>query len=485
MARRRPITHPRALAAQVLARVMAGRYLDDALDEVLAARPPEAALVQELSYGTLRWFHQLAGIAKLFLEKPLKPKDQDVYALLLAGLYQLRALRVATHAAVDETVAAAEALGKPWAKGLINACLREYLRRTNEADNTVKNDVTLRLSHPNWLLEKFRTAWPEDWERIATANNERPPLTLRVNARKTTRAKYLEMLRAAGIPARPEAILDTDVTLETPVPVTQLPGFAEGLVSVQDAAAQWAAVLLDAQPGHRVLDACAAPGGKTGHILERTPDLKTCVAVDREATRVTRIDGNLKRLGLAARLVTADAADPAAWWDDSRDGGGTTSGTKEVGDVGNKSPRATAAPDIPVSRGTRASRTSPGAVADGRPFDRILLDAPCSASGVIRRHPDVKLRRKPADLPKLAAAQARLLSALWPLLQPGGKLLYVTCSILPEENENTVRAFLAHEVTATEEPLPAVVGRPCTAGRQILPGERGMDGFYYACLQKK
>ncbi len=436
MVRRPALTNPRALAAQVLARVMAGRYLDDALDEALAARPPEAALIQELAYGTLRWFHQLAGIAKLFIEKPLKPKDQDVYALLLAGLYQLRALRVATHAAVDETVAAAEALGKPWAKGLINACLREYLRRSGEADDAVKKDDTLRLTHPAWLLEKFRGAWPGDWEHIASANNERPPLTLRVNTRKTTRARYLETLRAANLAARPDTLLDTDVTLETPVPVSALPGFAEGLVSVQDAAAQWAAVLLDAQPGQRVLDACAAPGGKTGHILERTPGLASLVAVDREPARVARIDENLKRLGLTARLVTADAADTASWW-------------------------------------------------DGQRFDRILLDAPCSASGVIRRHPDVKLRRKPVDLPKLVAAQARLLAALWPLLAPGGKLLYVTCSILPEENENTVRAFLAREATAVDEPLPAAVGRPCAVGRQILPGEHGMDGFYYACLRKK
>ncbi len=477
--------NPRALAAQVIARVMAGRYLDDALDEVLAVRPPEAALIQELSYGTLRWFHQLAGIAKLFLEKPLKPKDQDIYALLLAGLYQLRALRVAPHAAVDETVAAAEALGKSWAKGLINACLREYQRRVSEADGAVEKDDALRLSHPNWLLEKFRAAWPGDWERIAAANNERPPFTLRVNLRQTTRAKYLEMLRAAHLSARPDTVLDsrdgggttsgtkevgdvgnrsprataasdipvsrgtrasctspgavaddTDVTLDTPVPVTQLPGFADGLVSVQDAAAQWAAALLDAQPGQHVLDACAAPGGKTGHILERTPGLAACVAVDRAPARVARIEANLKRLGLTARLVTADAAEPSAWW-------------------------------------------------DGQPFDRILLDAPCSASGVIRRHPDVKLRRVPADLPKLSDAQARLLTALWPLLRPGGKLLYVTCSILPEENENTVRAFLAREATAVEALLPADVGRACAAGRQVLPGERGMDGFYYASLLKK
>ena len=449
-----------------------GRYLDRALEAALAAAPAETTLVQELAYGTLRWFHQLAGIAALLLAKPLKPKDQDVYALLLAGLYQLRHLRVATHAAVDETVAATQALGKPWAKGLVNACLREYLRRAVEIEKLVGHDPMLTLSHPTWLLEKIRATYPDDWQRIAQANNVRPPLTLRVNARRQARAVYLEKLRAAGIAVQPAFVFDTDVTLETPMPVSALPGFAEGLVSVQDAAAQWAAVLLDAQPGERVLDACAAPGGKTGHILERTPGLTELVALDREAARVALIEQNLKRLGLGARLVTADASEPDNWW-------------------------------------------------DGKPFDRILLDAPCSATGVIRRHPDIKLRRRPEDLPKLAATQARLLTALWPLLRPGGKLLYVTCSILPEENENQVRAFLAREGSATDDsrdgggttsgkkeverrqeqppratpgavagtaaeaPLPIAIGRPCAVGRQILPGDHGMDGFYYACLLKK
>ena len=445
-----------------------GRYLDRALEAALATAPPddsregggraapgavaEAALVQELAYGTLRWFHQLAGIAALLLEKPLKPKDQDVYALLLAGLYQLRHLRVATHAAVDETVAATQALGKPWAKGLVNACLREYLRRVAEIEKFVGHDPTLTLSHPTWLLEKFRAASPDDWQRIVQVNNERPPMTLRVNLRHTTRERYLEKLRAAGIEARPAFVLETDVTLATPLPVSALPGFAEGEVSVQDAAAQWAAVLLDTQPGERVLDACAAPGGKTGHILERTPGLAELVALDREAARVALIEQNLKRLGLAAHLVTADASEPGSWW-------------------------------------------------DGQLFDRILLDVPCSATGVIRRHPDIKLRRRPEDLPKLAATQTRLFAALWPLLRPGGKLLYVTCSILPEENENQVRAFLAcadsaaddsrdgggraASGTAAEAPLPTAIGRPRAAGRQILPGDDGMDGFYYACLLKK
>ena len=429
----------RVAAARVLEQVLVhGRYLDSALEAMHAGSLPDSQLIQELAYGTLRWFHQLAGIAALLLSRPLKPKDQDVYALLLLGLYQLRFMRVATHAAVDETVAAAAALGKPWAKGLLNACLREYLRRTAEMDARLQTDPALALSHPAWLLEKIRAAYPADWQRIAAANNERPPLTLRVNTRRLARAAYLEKLHAANLAARADFVLDTDVTLDTPVPVSALPGFARGEVSVQDAGAQWAAVLLDAQPGERVLDACAAPGGKTGHILERTPGLAELVAVDHEPARVALIAENLKRLGLTARLVTADAGEANAWW-------------------------------------------------DGRPFDRILLDVPCSATGVIRRHPDIKRRRQPSDLPKLAATQARLLAALWPLLKPGGKLLYVTCSILPEENENPIRALLARAADATDatdEPLPAAPGEARVVGRQLLPGEQGMDGFYYACLRK-
>ena len=422
----------RVAAARVLEQVLVhGRYLDSALEAMHAGSLPDSQLIQELAYGTLRWFHQLAGIAALLLSRPLKPKDQDIYALLLLGLYQLRFMRVATHAAVDETVAAAAALGKPWAKGLLNACLREYLRRTAEMDARLQTDPALALSHPAWLLEKIRAAYPADWQRIAAANNERPPLTLRVNTRRLARAAYLEKLRAA----RADFVLDTDVTLATPVPVSALPGFAQGEVSVQDAGAQWAAVLLDAQPGERVLDACAAPGGKTGHILERTPGLAELVAVDHEPARVALIAENLKRLGLTARLVTADAGEAGPWW-------------------------------------------------DGRPFDRILLDVPCSATGVIRRHPDIKRRRQPSDLPKLAATQARLLAALWPLLKPGGKLLYVTCSILPEENENPIRALLARAADATDEPLPDAPGEARAVGRQLLPGEQGMDGFYYACLRK-
>ncbi len=433
--------NPRALAAQVVKEVFVrSRYLDTVLAETLGAlsraQAHDAALIQEMSYGTLRWFDQLAAVAALFLDKPLKNKDRDVYALLLVGLYQLLHMRMARHAAVKETVEAAGALKKPWAKNLLNACLRATLREEARAQAAIAANLTAAFSHPGWLLEEIKRYWPDNWVTILVANNEHPPLVLRINRLHQSRDQYLARLARAGIAAKAHAFSETAVVLGSPVDVSELPGFTAGDVSVQDAAAQFAAPLLGAQPGERVLDACAAPGGKTGHILEHTPGLAELVAVDREPARVARIEENLKRLGLAARLVTADVADTASWW-------------------------------------------------NGQPFDRILLDVPCSATGVIRRHPDVKLRRKPADLPKLAAAQARLLAALWPLLQPGGKLLYVTCSILPEENENTLRAFLAREASAVEQPLPETVGRACAAGRQILPGERGMDGFYYACLRKK
>ncbi len=427
---------PRALAARVIEQVLVqGRFLDAALTETVTPSTSTAALIQEMSYGTLRWYHQLAGIATLLLDKPLKPKDQDVHALLLLGLYQLRHMRVAPHAAVTETVDAAQALKKPWAKGLLNACLREYQRQEPRVQQQIADDPTLAYSHPAWLLEIIRNTYPENWQAILAANNERPPMVLRVNAHKLTRAQYLERLQAAGFAAHAAALTETGIVLETPAPVTELPGFATGEVSVQDGAAQLAAILLDAQAGERVLDACAAPGGKTGHILERTPSLLELVALDRDSDRMARIAQNLTRLGLPARLITGDATAPEKWW-------------------------------------------------DSQPFDRILLDAPCSATGVIRRHPDIKVRRQFEELPKLIETQRRILDSLWPLLKPGGKLLYVTCSILPTENQEQMQAFLARHPDATETALPFTVGARQTVGYQVVPGELGMDGFFYASLRK-
>ncbi len=433
----------RATAARALAAVLTrNRYLEAALEEALAQEhsEPNRALVQQLAYGTLRRYYELAGLAaRLLARRALKPKDSDIHALLLIGLYQLRHMGVATYAAVDQTVEAARVLGKPWAAALLNACLRAALHRRATLEEAVARDPVMRFSHPAWLIEAIRRAYPSHWEAILEANNTQPPLVLRVNARRLTRAEYLAELARAGIGARAHPLVESAVELEASMPVARIPGFAEGLVSVQDAAAQLAAFRLEIPPpgqGMRVLDACAAPGGKSAHLLERGPEIEL-VALERDPRRLPLLAANLRRLGLEgrARLVVGDAASPASWW-------------------------------------------------DGRPFDRILIDAPCSATGVIRRHPDVKWRRRPGDLPRLAETQDRLLAGLWPLLKPGGKLLYVTCSILPEENEARIAAFLSRQGDARERPLaPPGLERP--HGRQCLPGEGGMDGFYYACLEKR
>jgi 16S rRNA (cytosine967-C5)-methyltransferase len=431
--------NPRALAARVVEQVVVhARYLDAALTETLSALPRaqarDAALVQEMSYGTLRWFDQLAAIAALFLDKPLKAKDQDVYALLLVGLYQLQFMRVARHAAVQETVEAATALKKPWAKNLLNACLRAALREAARAQAAIAANPSAAFSHPAWLLEEIKHQWPENWAAILVANNERPPMVLRVNRLRQSRDQYLARLAQAGLPASAHPFSETAVVLESPVGVSELPGFTEGDVSVQDAAAQLAAPLLDARAGERVLDACAAPGGKTGQLLEQAVQAEL-VALDREPARMKLIEENLARLKLSAKTVIGDAANPAGWW-------------------------------------------------DGQGFDRILADVPCSATGVIRRHPDIKIRRRPGDLPRLIATQEQILEGLWPLLKPGGKLLYATCSILPDENEDQITAFLRRHPDATEDVLTTEAGRARAVGRQILPGEAGMDGFYYARLRK-
>jgi 16S rRNA (cytosine967-C5)-methyltransferase len=428
----------RVYAAEIVRQVIAGRSLDAALDETLAVLPParrsDAALIQEMVYGTLRWLEQLQAVLALYLEKPLKNKDQDLFALLLVGLYQLEYMRTPKHAAVMETVAAAEDLNKAWAKNLLNAVLRGFLREPQRAQQKIESDPCLLFSHPPWLVDQIQRSWPEHWQPILTANIQRPPLTLRVNLLKRSRAAYLQELKQAGHEASVNNETDCGLTLAQPVPVTQLPGFAEGVVSVQDTAAQLAAILLDAQPGQRVLDACAAPGGKTGHVLERTPGADL-VALDKDPQRLERVRQNLQRLSLSAQLMVGDAAKPQDWW-------------------------------------------------DNRPFDRILADAPCSATGVIRRHPDIKIHRTPADIAALKNTQKQILEGLWPLLTHGGKLLYVTCSILTQENENQITRFLACHGDAAEIKLTVPSGIPRAVGQQILPGEQGMDGFYYACLQK-
>jgi len=429
---------PRASAARVLAQVVAdGRSLAEALPAglLLVTGTQQRALVQELSYGTLRWYYRLEAMLGQLLARPLKQRDTDIRCLLLAGLYQLDQLAIPAHAAVHETVQATRALNKHWAKGLVNAVLRSYLRKTGELVQCIEADETAKYAHPAWLIGRLGADWPQHRDAVLAANNARPPFSLRVNGQRLTRAEYLGILAEQSLVAVPLANTSHGLILERPLPVEELPGFAQGVVSVQDGAAQLAAGLLRLAPGQRVLDACAAPGGKTAHILETEPELAALTALDIDARRLQRIRENLTRLGLQAQLLQGDAGEPQAWWDATH-------------------------------------------------YDRILLDVPCSASGVIRRHPDIKLLRKPDDIDVLARQQAKLLNAMWPLLAPGGMLLYCTCSVLAAENSEQLEHFLGVQTDAVELPITAPWGRACRVGRQILPGEDDMDGFYFACLRK-
>lgn len=426
----------RATAAHLVGAVVdGGQSLNAVLPAaLLALADQDRALTQELCYGVLRFYPRLERIAAGLLHKALKRKDRDVHQLILVGLYQLIYLKMPAHAAVAETVAAARALGKDWAANLVNALLRSFQRAPDQYLTRADADLTARWAHPHWWITGLQSEWPDHWQDIVAANNQRPPMTLRVNTQRVTRDSYQAALQDSGLVAQPHTYAPSALTLEQPVDVARLPGFAAGQVSVQDAAAQLAAGLLDLAPGQRVLDACAAPGGKSAHLLEWVPQLRL-LALDSDAQRLTRLHDTLRRLELQAEVRVGDAGAPGHWW-------------------------------------------------DGEPFDRILLDAPCSGSGVIRRHPDIKLLRTPTDIAALARLQRHLLDALWPLLAPGGILLYATCSVLPEENRRNVAAFLADHEDAGEHRIEAVWGHEQAPGRQILPGESGMDGFYYARLVK-
>jgi 16S rRNA (cytosine967-C5)-methyltransferase len=429
--------NPRLAAARALTAVLSGKAslgssLPPQLDKV---EHHDRALAQDLAFGAARWQPRLQLLAEKLLEKPFKAADKDVEALLLIGLYQLLHSRIPEHAAIGETVGCAGALKKPWAKGLLNAVLRRAQREHEAIFAELDRDPVLHTVHPRWLQKQLKAFWPEHWQAICAANNAHPPLILRVNRRHGSRDEYLAELRSAGFEAVPCTYSRDGVRLLQPCDVTTLPGFREGRVSVQDEAAQLAADLLELAPDQRVLDACAAPGGKTCHLLEVEPALSEVVAVDLEAKRLARVRENLDRLRLDATLIAADGRDTAAWW-------------------------------------------------DGQPFQRILLDAPCSATGVIRRHPDIKLTRQPEDIPALAQLQGELLDALWPTLAPGGILLYATCSVLPTENSETIAAFLARTPDAQEVAIAGEFGLQPAHGRQLLPQLDGHDGFYYAKLLK-
>jgi 16S rRNA (cytosine967-C5)-methyltransferase len=433
-----PGADARAAAALAIHRVRdRGQSLSRVLERSVRSGPPaDRALTQELVYGTLRVLPRLEALAGNLLHHPVKPADRDLEALILVGLYQLTTLGTPEHAAVAATVDAVRLLGKPEKAPLVNALLRRFLRERETLLAAIEPLPSARWLFPEWLLTTLRRDWPEDWEALITASNERPPMSLRVNTLHNDRRTYAGLLAAAGITARPLPGTEAGLILDHPVPVETLPGFATGLVSVQDGGAQFAAQILDARSGQRVLDACAAPGGKTAHLIERAgPAGLDLVAIDSAPARLTTLRENLDRLGLSARIVHADAANPFGDW------------------------------------------TRP-------PFERVLLDVPCSATGVIRRHPDIKWLRRPTDIPQLCELQARILDAIWPLLASGGRLLYVTCSVLAAENQDQIAAFLARQPTAREVPIGTDWGRARIHGRQLLPSSGGTDGFYYALLEK-
>ena len=430
---------PREVAVSVVAGMLGqGRSLTACLEEYTAGLDDgrDRAFARELCYGVARWLPRLQACLDMLVEKPLREKETVVRTVLLLGIYQLMYTRVAEHAAVDESVSLVRRAGKRWATGLVNGVLRSFQRRRAQLTTDLERSEEGRYAHASWLVNATRNAWPRHWQQILDSNNERPPLSLRVNARLCSREEYLAELESNNIAASPIAHTGHGLRLHEARDVDAIPGFGDGLVSVQDGAAQLAAGLLDVRPEMRVLDACAAPGGKSAHILEQQPAVGELVAVDRDRGRLLRVEQNLRRLALEATVVRADAGEPGDWWN------------REL-------------------------------------FHRILVDAPCSGSGVIRRHPDIKLHRRPQDVDELAATQIRLLGALWPLLAPQGLLLYATCSYLPRENDYVLAEFLAKHPDATGGPMPYAWGRATGHGRQVLPGEDTMDGFYYALLSKR
>jgi len=394
----------------------------------------DRALLQALCYGYARWAEQLNGLLSPLLKKPLKKKDQDLHVLMQLGILQLKHMRIAEHAAVDTTVKVTTKLGKQWAKGLVNGVLRTYLREQEQLLAGLSEADA--VSHPQWLLDMHKADWPEQWQAIVDAANTQAAMTLRINPYYATVAEYQQQLDKEGLAASTVEHASQALTLEQAVPVERLPGFDQGGPSVQDAAAQLAGPLLAKLTSGRLLDACAAPGGKTLHALELN-HWQHVVALDKHKERLDRVQENIDRLKLSntAELVVADANDPSQWW-------------------------------------------------DGTAFDAILLDAPCTGTGVIRRHPDIKLLRRENDVEALVEQQHRLLNALWPIVKPGGYLLYATCSILKEENEKQIADFLSQSNGAVHRTLDYTWGEAREYGRQLLPGQHGMDGFYYALLEK-
>ena len=418
------------LASQAVAEVLAGRNLDRVLKKIWSQHgatltASEHGAIQDISFGSLRFYGELKAILAKLVSRPLQ--DQDVFTLLVVTLYQLRHSKAASHAIVDHAVKTVEAIGKPHLKGFVNAVLRNYSRQADALSAAIQHDLEAQYSYPAWWIEKIRSQYPDQWQSILAIGNQHPPMTLRVNRRKCEAKIYLQRLADAGIGA---ALGEIDaIILAHPIAVDRLPGFADGVVSIQDQGAQYAAHLLDLAPGQRVLDACAAPGGKTGHILELADVELT--AIDKDAKRLSQVSDSLSRLNFKAKVQSANATDLGKWW-------------------------------------------------DKQSFDRILCDAPCTASGVVKRHPDIKWLRRPADVASFAQQQAQLLAALWQTLTPGGKLLYATCSIFADENQGQVATFCRQHSDAELLPLRGASAE----GLQLLPSGAS-DGFFYALLRKR
>lgn len=428
----------RLIATQIIEQVVESKItLTYALrnNESFKQAGNDKALIQEICYGTFRWYFQLEFVLNQLLEKRIKKKDSRLKYLIITGLYQLRFMRIPAHAVVSETVSTCKKIKMQWAKGLVNAILRRYIRETDFINSNIDKDDKLKESHPRWICEQLKLDWPEDWKDILVANNQHPPMYLRVNQLRQTREQYLIKLEKAGIGAQITPYSKQGILLEKPIDVKQLPGFENGEVSVQELAAQLSVELLDLKPGHSVLDACAAPGGKSSHILESQPGIKSLTTIEKDPGRAKRLSETLGRLGLHAITKVSDIIDLDHWWD-------------------NKS------------------------------FDRILLDAPCSATGVIRRHPDIKLLRTPEEVKTISMLQMQLLETLWQTLKPKGLLVYVTCSIFKQENSKLIKHFVDNNSDSVLKPIEGQWGIDTGHGKQILTGQNNMDGFFYACLEK-
>ena len=396
---------------------------------------PLSPFARELCYGVCRHHVRLVALAQTLMQK--RPKQALIEMVILLGLYQLHFLKHAPHAVVHETVSLIKTGKFSWARGLVNGVLRQYCRQHESIVEKLQQNPAFIHGHPNWLVQRIQHAWPNHCEAILRANDQHPPMSLRVNARHTHRDDYLRTLETHHMPAHKHRHAPCGITLEHPCDIQQLPGFLDGSCSVQDEAAQLAVSLLDLKPGLSLLDACCAPGGKTTHCLEQEPNLSACYALDISFARLQRVADNLKRLKLQAHLIQGDALLPETWWH---------------GDL----------------------------------FDRILLDAPCSATGVIRRHPDIKCLRTEVEIQAVVELQAQMLRTMWTLLKPGGRMVYATCSIMPSENQHQIEQFMTHTPDAHLDPGPTPPWALETGnGWQILPGENNMDGFFYAVIHKK